>query len=53
MNLMELVGQYLEIMNLHNGPDSAEAKNFAEDHKNNIRFARLANTASMLWRMRH
>ena len=53
MNLMELLGQYLETMNLRDGPDSIEAKKLVEEYKDNVRFVRLAKTASMLWRMRH
>ena len=53
MNLIELLGQYIEIMNCYNGHDSAEAKKFAEDHKDSVRFVRLVKTASFFWKTRH
>ena len=52
MGLYELLGKYIELMNLHNGPDSVEAKKFVEEHNNSLRFVRVARVASLLWNMR-
>ena len=49
---MVLLTEYLEAMDQHDGPDSTEAIKFFEEHKNNVRFARQANTAAVIWRMR-
>ena len=53
MDSMTLLAEYLKAIYQHNGPDSAEAKKLVDDNKNNVRFVRQANTASIIWRMRH
>ena len=53
MGLYQLVSRYIDLMNLHNGPDSTEAKQFVEEHSESVRFVRVANIASSLWSTRH
>ena len=49
METSTLLGQYANLLNLHDGPDSAEAKKFFEDNKDNKEFRELAETAGRLW----
>ena len=52
MNTMALLAEYLKAIDQHSGPNSAEVIKLIDDNKGNIRFTRLANTASILWKMR-
>ena len=53
MGLYQLVSRYIDLMNLHNGPDSTQAEEFVKEHKDSVRFVRIAKVASFLWRTRH
>lgn len=53
METFMLLGQYAEILNEYDGPDSNQAKQFFEKNKNNQEFAELAETAAHLWRKHH
>ena len=53
MEVSTLLGQYSDILNFHNGPDSAEAKKFLEDNQENKKLIELAETLAWLWKKHH
>ena len=53
MDLSTLLGEYVDLLNRHNGPQSPEAKKFFNEHKDFKHFAELAKTAAQLWLHHH
>jgi len=53
MNLHALIARYIKLLDKNQGPDSAEAISFVEEHSRNTRFMRCASIAAFYWSTRH